>query len=111
MNNNLYHTDKHQQKTIETNICIWKAFPGVCAHILVPIQRTHCLYVWSVEKRNHLKQYVCSVQMMQWWQVLEPDPNEERGVRWVCGCFHKVLCGFGWFQGQPELPRGVSWST
>ena len=75
------------------------------------VQRTHCLYVWSVEKRNHLKQYVCSVQMMQWWQVIEPDPNEERGVRWVCGCFHGLLCWLGRFQGQPELPRGVSWST
>ena len=42
---------------------------------------------------------------MQVWLVLMPDPNEERGVRWVCGCFHVVLCGLGWFWGQSELVR------
>ena len=56
-----------------------------------------CLYVWSEEKKKQLKQFVCSVQLMQGWLVLHARPQRGAGG---CVLVVETLCRmfvFSWF--------------
>ena len=52
------------------------------------------------------------MQLMQWWQVLMPDPNEEQGEVRAVAVFHGIVCvGWGGFRVNLSCSGGFSGST
>ena len=69
----------------------------MCRHILklkkMQGPENPFVYTCGLTQKKQFKQNVCSMQLMQGWYALMPDPYEEREVVWRRWLFPEGFCG------------------